>query len=239
MPLFEHAIVIGGSIAGSLAARVLAGQSARVTVIERDRYPAEADHRAGVPQSHHVHILLVRGLELMEGLLPGFKDELIRQGGRQGSLLRQNPTFLYRNWIPLPKQDLEGMAASRPLIETVLRQMIIRQCPQIVWETEHQAVNLVVAEGRVRGVEVQAAGQNSQRRILSADVVVDASGRDSNLPDWLERLGYRLPPPTVVNAHVGYTTGWFEPPAGARRVDWEGLIVRSPANPTMRSAVIA
>lgn len=54
----DHAIVIGGSIAGLVAARVLADHFARVTVIERDRFPEKPEFRKGVPQSRHLHALL-------------------------------------------------------------------------------------------------------------------------------------------------------------------------------------
>jgi phytoene dehydrogenase-like protein len=38
----RHAIVIGGSMAGLLAARVLADYFEQVTILERDRFPTEA-----------------------------------------------------------------------------------------------------------------------------------------------------------------------------------------------------
>src|SRR6266540_3841881 len=54
----EEAVVIGGSMAGLLAARVLADRFDRVTVIDRDRFPDGAKFRKGVPQSRHLHGLL-------------------------------------------------------------------------------------------------------------------------------------------------------------------------------------
>lgn len=62
----EHAIVIGGSMAGLFAARVLADSFARVTLVERDTFPAAPVFRAGVAQSRHLHILLLRGRLLLE-----------------------------------------------------------------------------------------------------------------------------------------------------------------------------
>ena len=64
---YEQAIVIGGSIAGLLAARVLTEHFNRVTIIERDTLPDTPDFRKGVPQAHYPHILLKRG-ELIMGL---------------------------------------------------------------------------------------------------------------------------------------------------------------------------
>src|SRR4029450_10961309 len=76
----EHAIVLGGSMAGMLAARVLAASFSRVTIVERDRYPQGPHSRHGVPQGHHLHVLLMRGLAILKELFPGIGDELVAQG---------------------------------------------------------------------------------------------------------------------------------------------------------------
>src|SRR3954451_15025734 len=75
-----HAIVIGGSMAGLLTARVLAGHLDRVTLIERDALPDEAEHRKGVPQSRQLHALLARGLQIIERLFPGYRADLLAAG---------------------------------------------------------------------------------------------------------------------------------------------------------------
>ena len=75
-----HAVVIGGSIAGLLAARVLSDRFERVTLVERNRFPDEVIPRKGVPQARHLHILLARGRQTMEQLLPGIGEELTAAG---------------------------------------------------------------------------------------------------------------------------------------------------------------
>ncbi|MDQ4103512.1 MAG: NAD(P)-binding protein [Actinomycetota bacterium] len=67
----DHAIVIGASMAGLLAARVLSDAYHRVTVLERDALPAIGEHRKGVPQGRHVHGLLPRGEQICDELFPG------------------------------------------------------------------------------------------------------------------------------------------------------------------------
>ena len=64
------AVVIGGSLAGMCAARVLSNFVDTVTIIERDGYPSDLDFRPGVPQARHVHNLLARGLREFEGFSP-------------------------------------------------------------------------------------------------------------------------------------------------------------------------
>ena len=80
---FDHAIVIGGSIAGLTAARVLSDHFARVTVIERDRLHGNADFRKGTPQARHAHVLLLRGLQLLEQMFPGLENDLLAGGAVQ------------------------------------------------------------------------------------------------------------------------------------------------------------
>ena len=75
-----HAVVIGAGMAGLLTARVLADHFEQVTVVDRDRFPDRPGFRPGVPQSRHLHVLLGRGLECLEQLLPGFEADLVTAG---------------------------------------------------------------------------------------------------------------------------------------------------------------
>ena len=56
--LGERAVVLGASMAGLLAARVLSEFYGTVTLVERDVLPEAAAHRRGVPQGRHMHALL-------------------------------------------------------------------------------------------------------------------------------------------------------------------------------------
>ena len=78
MPLAgRHAVVVGGSMAGMLAARVLTDHFERVTVLERDLLPDAPAPRKGLPQARHLHILLMRGQLAFEHLFPGLIEELV------------------------------------------------------------------------------------------------------------------------------------------------------------------
>src|SRR6516225_5578555 len=76
----RHAVVVGGSMAGMLAARILADHFDAVTLLERDRFPETPAARKGLPQGRHAHALLRRGRGSMERLLPGMTGELVRAG---------------------------------------------------------------------------------------------------------------------------------------------------------------
>ncbi len=73
---FGSAIVIGGSIAGLLTARVLSDYFNAVTIIERDELQPESDFRGGVPQARHLHTLLIKGEHILMQLFPGFQRDL-------------------------------------------------------------------------------------------------------------------------------------------------------------------
>lgn len=68
-----HAVVVGASMAGLLAARVLTDHVERVTVLDRDALPVGAEHRAGVPQGRQLHLFLMRGRQIVEELFPGVR----------------------------------------------------------------------------------------------------------------------------------------------------------------------
>ena len=76
----DHAVVLGASLAGLLAARVLADAYGQVTVVERDPLPDRAEHRKGVPQGRHAHVLLARGAQILDELFPGLLDDLAAGG---------------------------------------------------------------------------------------------------------------------------------------------------------------
>lgn len=78
--LSERALVLGASMSGLFATRVLAEHFHSVTVVQRDVLPAEPANRHGVPQGRHVHALLGRGSQVLGELFPGFLDELLAAG---------------------------------------------------------------------------------------------------------------------------------------------------------------
>jgi NADPH-dependent 2,4-dienoyl-CoA reductase/sulfur reductase-like enzyme len=74
--LGEHAVVLGASMAGLLAARALSEAYRHVTVVERDVLPEGSADRRGVPQGRHAHALLSGGARILDELFPRFLPEL-------------------------------------------------------------------------------------------------------------------------------------------------------------------
>jgi 2-polyprenyl-6-methoxyphenol hydroxylase-like FAD-dependent oxidoreductase len=208
-------------MAGLCAARVLASRVDEVIVVDRDVCPTGAAHRIGVPQSHHAHALLARGQVELERLFPGFEKTLLARGGLRLDAPVHFAMLRQWGWAPGVGCGLYSLWASRPLIESIVRERI-RETGNIVIRERSSAVDLrVVREGngaRVAGLTVRTeAGTDA----IDADLVVDASGRGTKAPQWLASAG--LPPPDeeVVEAYAGYASRFYRrPPPEARPKEW-------------------
>lgn len=199
----ESAIVIGGSMAGLLAARVLSEAYAEVTVIERDTLPATADQRSGVPQGHHAHALLARGREILELLFPGLTQCLADRGAPRGS----GRFYAGGGYLCRIEDGLEALFASRPLLEAEVRSRL-RSLPGVHILEDCRALGLEATpdRSRVAGVRLVRGRRRGVEEVLSAALVVDATGRGSRTPAWLEGLGYARPEVERVDVKMGYAS---------------------------------
>ncbi|NKY14127.1 NAD-binding protein, partial [Streptomyces somaliensis] len=137
----RHAVVIGGSVAGLLAARVLADHAERVTVVERDRYPAGVEPRAGVPQGRHLHVLLEGGQYAMESLLPGVVEELLAGGAPRLGMPEDVVQWEAGSWHRRTGAAVHIITASRPMVEQVVRRRVLAD-PRIAAVQGTEAVGL-------------------------------------------------------------------------------------------------
>lgn len=208
----KHAVVIGGSIAGLITARVLTDSFERVTVIERDQLPREAAFRGGTPQDRHVHNLLERGLNIMEDLFPGIEADLAAGGAPQMDWSKHICSRTYGGWLTDVQTNIKTRVASRGLVEWVIRRRIFEN-PNVEVLERTQVDHLLSDGNRITGVHLRGRGANQLDEDLLADFVVDASGRRSKTPDWLEALGYDRPEETVIDPQVGYATRLYKKPA--------------------------
>jgi 2-polyprenyl-6-methoxyphenol hydroxylase-like FAD-dependent oxidoreductase len=204
--LSERAVVLGGSVAGLLAARVLADVCAEVVVVERDRLPAGAEHRRGVPQGRHVHGLLARGGEALEELFPGMTRGLTARGVPVGDMLADTRLYFGGHLFLPGTSGLTVLGASRPMLEAYLRDRV-RELAGVRFLEGCDAVGLTSPDGgRVHGVRVIRRRPGSAEEVLAADLVVDATGRGSRTPTWLTDLGHRPPTEDSIQVGVGYAS---------------------------------
>lgn len=201
----DRAVVVGGSVAGLLAARVLAEAVGEVVLVERDTWGTSAGHRRGVPQDRQPHLLLGRGRELLERLLPGFSAEVVAAGGHEWDLQGDGRYFSEGGLMAARPSGMVGVAGSRPLLESVLRRRVTALAGVTVLAPA--TAEPLLAGDRVRGVRVRrASGEESE---VPAGIVVDATGRGSHLPVWLAEHGYGRPPESSHDLGLSYTSWTF------------------------------
>jgi 2-polyprenyl-6-methoxyphenol hydroxylase-like FAD-dependent oxidoreductase len=231
-PIGDHAVVLGAGMAGLLAARVLADAYHRVTVVERDELRASADPRRGVPQGRHIHGLLVSGQRALDELFPGFSDDLTARGVPTGDQLRDGRLYLSGHRFRQATSGVVILSASRPCLEAHVRARV-RALPAVTFADRCDVLGLASTPDRRRviGARLTHRADGGTEETVHADLVVDATGRGSRLPLWLEVLGYGRPPEEKVTSRVAYTTGIFRLRPGALGHDLAVIVAPTPAHP--------
>lgn len=228
----DRAVVLGGSMAGLLAARILADAYGEVLVVDRDKLSGVTTPRRGVPQGNHVHGLLARGQQILEELFPGFTEGAIADGIPTADLGELRWYFNGTRLAPAAT-GLTCVSAARPVLEGHVRRRLAAR-PNVVFLEEHDIVGLVTTsdKGRVTGVRVQPHGPDSTEKELLAALVVDATGRGSRTPAWLEELGYQRPREDRIKISLSYTTRHYRlPDESILRGDMSINPVSTPSHP--------
>jgi 2-polyprenyl-6-methoxyphenol hydroxylase-like FAD-dependent oxidoreductase len=228
----DHAVVLGASMAGLLTARVLIDAYDHVTVIERDVLPPDMAYRRGVPQGHHVHVLHARGRELLDELFPGFTEQVVQTGAVIGDSLGIFRWQLSGHQLRQLDIGLPALGASRPFLEGHVRRRV-RALPSVRFAEGCDLVALVTDsdQGRVTGVRVAHRDEGGTEQTVSADLVVDATGRGSRTPVWLEQLGYPRPEVDRIEIGLGYASRRYRLGSGALGNDMGILTAPTPGNP--------
>src|SRR5262249_29629803 len=152
----RHAVVVGGSLAGMLAARVLSDHFDAVTLLERDRFADRPGARKGLPQGRHVHVLLERGRGALERFLPGLTDDLMRAGAEPQDATEDVAWMSPFGWYVRFPGDLLLLAATRDLIDWYVRGRV-SALPNVSIRQGTDVAGLVGGPGggRVAGVRLR------------------------------------------------------------------------------------
>jgi 2-polyprenyl-6-methoxyphenol hydroxylase-like FAD-dependent oxidoreductase len=212
----RHAVVIGAGMAGLLAARVLSDSFERVTVLDRDTLESDGGPRRGVPHGPHIHGLQLRGGQIAEELFPGLQSELAAAGA---PLITSMDRLHFRNaglLLSREPQPLPPVAvATRPFLEWLIRDRVAA-LPGVQFRDRTDVLRPVAdmssGNARVRGVQV--VGSDGIGGTIDADLVVDASGRGSRAPAWLQELGYQRPAEERLVVRISYASQQVRLPAG-------------------------
>jgi 2-polyprenyl-6-methoxyphenol hydroxylase-like FAD-dependent oxidoreductase len=206
------AAIIGGSIAGMLAASALSECFERVVVFERDDLRDGSRSRKGVPQAHHVHALLAAGAASLEELLPGLFDAVARRGGLRMDMSAGNNWFHFGVWKRRLPIGIQVHLQSRALLEQEIRALALAR-PGV--EVRRAAVELVEWSNGKPSIVHDGAR-------FECELLVDASGRGSKLPQFLERAGFAPPVTERVGVDVTYTSARYA--RGPKR-DWGAILI--------------
>ena len=199
MRVGDRAVVLGASMAGLLAARVLADAYAEVVVVDRDPLSGVRDARRGVPQGRHAHSLHGRGQQIIDELFPGLTAHLAASGVPTGDLGEMH-WYMNGKLLRPVRSGLTSVTAPRPVLEAEVRTRVAA-LPNVSIREEHDVVGVrATSDGRrVTHARIQHRSAGSAEEAVEADLVVDACGRGSRTPVWLTALGY----PRVTDEAVG------------------------------------
>lgn len=207
MTLGHRAIVIGASMGGLLTARALADYYEQVIVLERDIFPAPGENRKGVPQGRHAHALLPSGRGVIESFFPGISQELVSQGAILADSGQHALRFISGSYHCRFPSGAQSLFVSRPRLEAQVRARV-QALPNVTMIENCNVLGLVASadRSRITGVSLVRRADGDQAELLTADVVVDAGGRGSRSPAWLEALGYERPEEEQVRVDIGYAS---------------------------------
>lgn len=226
-------VVLGGSLGGLLAARVLSEAYAEVLLVERDKIVDTPGYRRGAPHGRHAHGLVARGQQIFEQQFPGLVEELTEAGVMPGDF-NGDVHWIFNGQRMKPSHSgLVSMPSGRPTLEYHVRQRVAK-IPNVRFLERHDIVGIVPNEdnSRIIGARVQRNDVPDAPVVtLTADLVVDTTGRGSRTPVWLEELGYERPAEDRVKIDLAYTTQHFRIEPDPLGPDQAIIPAATPANP--------
>lgn len=237
----DRAVVVGGSIAGLLSARVLSDYFREVVLVDRDQFPGAPVARKGVPQSVQPHILLTKGYRVLQELFPGIEQDFIAAGAITIDWAREFHLFIHGEWMMesnTPSPYL-SVTCSRSLLEWVIRKRLT--CIRNVRFLERSRViglQYEPPQQQVSGVFIQDYSSSADTIRLTAQLVVNASGRGSQSVKWLADIGFSTPPATVINPKVGYATQRYRV-SESGCIPWKVMLINHEAPSQTRLGYLA
>ena len=203
----ERAVVLGGGMAGLLAARVLSDAFTEVVVVDRDELTGTTGARNGAPHGRHAHCLVARGQQIFEELLPGLTQGMDDAGVILGDFNGQIQWHFNGQRLAASDSGLICVSSGRPILEENVRKAV-QAIPNVRFREQYDIVGLETTPDskRVTGARIQRRELGSQPEVLQADLVVDITGRGSRMPAWLRELGYEAPPEDTIKIDLAYTT---------------------------------
>ena len=221
-----RAVIVGASVAGLLAGRVLADYFDEVVLVDKEGLDQGPVPRKAVPQGNHIHGILTPTFHILKRFLPELIDDLVDGGAHLFDGGRDWRFHVYGNFLTNGETGQKLIGSTRPFFEDHLRRRVA-SITNIEIRAEHRFKNWVPGNDnrRVEGIIVSNAAGEVE---LGADLIVDARGRASTLSKELQELGYEAPAEEVVGVDLGYTSRLYR--ARDFSPDWN-LLILNPSAP--------
>ncbi|WP_331738097.1 FAD-dependent oxidoreductase [Streptomyces sp. NBC_01276] len=208
----RRAVVIGGGLAGTLAAAALREAVDEVLIVENDELPAVPAPRKGLPQASHAHMFWSSGVHAAEALLPGVTDRWMAAGANRIPIPTGMVGFTAEGWLRRWSAETAFLiACSRDVLDHVVRELVLAD-PRVTVLQRTRVEGLTGTAARITGVRTR--GADGREAALEADFVVDASGRGSRAPRHLAELGVRPAPERSLDLGLTYASRVFRAPEG-------------------------
>ena len=229
--MLGKAVVIGGSIAGLLTARVLSDHFQKVILIERDRYKDDNNKvRKGTPQANHIHLLLAKGREILQDFFPEIEQDLVKNGANKIDFLNDGRYRLPSGWAQRFESGVITITCTRTLLENTIRRQVQKISNVII--QENTSITSFVLENSDK-----ISLETLDGKKIHADLIVDCTGRNTKTPSWLEDVGYPKSKETKVDSFVGYATRRYIPPKNFEK-KWKMLMILNKPTTNPRAVVI-
>ncbi len=221
-----RAVVIGASVAGLFAGRVLADYFDEVILVDKEGLDGGATPRKAVPQGNHIHGILTPTYHVLQRYLPDLIDELIDNGAHVFDGGRDWRFHVYGNVLTQGETGQTLIGSTRPFFEHHLRRCV-SAVQNIEIRAGHRFGNWLTGAGN-KGIEGVVVENGAGTVELAADLLVDARGRASTLSKELVDFGFDAPEEELVGVDLGYTSRMYR--AADFSPDWN-LLILNPSAP--------
>jgi 2-polyprenyl-6-methoxyphenol hydroxylase-like FAD-dependent oxidoreductase len=228
--MLRKSVIIGGSISGLLCAHVLSNYCDEVIIVEKDKLCSNSGIRKGVPQANHIHLLLVKGKEILLEFFPELEKALLKKGANKIDFLNDGKYLLPSGWAQRFESGVVTITCTRNLLEETIREQLAK-VPKIKIKDE------TIIDSFELETSNKISLKTSNGHKITADLVVDCSGRNTKTPNWLEGIGFSKPKETRVDSFVGYATRKFVPPKNFDKY-WKMLVILNNPVSNPRAGII-
>jgi len=228
----DRVVILGGSVTGMFAAGALAESYREVIVVDRDQIVGVREARRGAPQARHINGLLVQGARNMEELFPDITAEMIAAGCPMTDLSGTVRWYFGDKPLRQIRAGLTNVGSTRPVLEYHLRERV-KALGNVTFMEGYDITGLATTadRSRVTGARVQSRDDGGDEVVVEADLVIDATGRGSRTPVWLEALGYPRVEEEGTKVGVGYATRQYRMRSDPFGSDHSIICVANPGLP--------